>query len=292
MPAGNRVRGNNVFGFIVDNPLTAGSGTFNSPGLATLPAVVAAHAVVTLDPMRQFGEPEIVIVTVHTASATVATITRGAYGTIARSHPMNTLFVHAPVDEDVMEIGTTAQRPVDPYFGQPYFNTTLNAQEVRDTVPSWVNVNMLADPPACRVFHNVAQSASNDTILVSAFNSERFDTNGMHDTVTNNTRITFNIPGIYVVSATGEFSAGFNYIYSSVGIRLGGTTYIAQQQNYPEQGGNTVDVRVSITTIYKFAATEFIEVVFRQRNTIPDARNLLSTGNFSPEFSATWIGRG
>lgn len=126
MPTGPRIRGNNVFGFITDNPLTAGSGTFNSPGLATLPPVAAAHAVVTLDPMRQFGEPEIVIVTAHSASATVATITRGAYGTVARSHPQNTLFVHAPIDEDVIEIVTSITRPIDPYEGQFVFETDTN----------------------------------------------------------------------------------------------------------------------------------------------------------------------
>lgn len=126
MPAGPRIRQNNIFGNTTDNPLTAGAGTFNSPELANLQVVASAHAIVTLDPLREFGEPEIVIVTVHTAAATVATITRGAYGTVARSHPIGTLWVHAAVDEDFIEVLTSSTRPSDPYEGQFIYETDTN----------------------------------------------------------------------------------------------------------------------------------------------------------------------
>lgn len=126
MPAGNRVRANNVFGQTTDAPLTAGAVTFNSPGLATLPVVSSAHAVAVLDPKRVFGEPEIVVITSHTAAATVATITRGQYGTVARSHPQGTGWAHVPVDEDYIEILTSATRPSNPYEGQFIFETDTN----------------------------------------------------------------------------------------------------------------------------------------------------------------------
>ena len=126
MPAGPRIRDNNVFGLTTDNPLTAGAGTFNSAGLANLSVVAAAHAVVTLDPIRQFGEPEIVVVTVHTAAATVATISRGQYGTIARAHPVNTLWVHQPIDEDFTELVSASAVITNPYEGQPIYDYTLN----------------------------------------------------------------------------------------------------------------------------------------------------------------------
>jgi len=128
MPTGSRVRDNNVYGITTDNPLTAAATTFNSVGLANLGVIVAGttHAVVTLDPLREFGNPEIVVVTVHTASATVATITRGQYGTAARSHPQGTTWVHAPIDEDFIEILTAATRPSNPYEGQFIFETDTN----------------------------------------------------------------------------------------------------------------------------------------------------------------------
>lgn len=126
MPVNPRIRANNVFGVTTDNPLTAGATTFNSPGLANLPVVAIAHATITLDPLRQFGNPEIVIVTVHTISASVATITRGAYNTTPREHPQGTLWVHAPLDEDFIEVLTSTTRPTDPYEGQFIFETDSN----------------------------------------------------------------------------------------------------------------------------------------------------------------------
>lgn len=53
MPNGPRIRTNNVYGLTTDNPLTAGAVTFNSLGLANLPVVSSAHAVVNLDPLKK-----------------------------------------------------------------------------------------------------------------------------------------------------------------------------------------------------------------------------------------------
>lgn len=118
MPSGPRVRANNVFGTTVDNPLTAGATTLTSVELALLPEVASAHAILTLDPLRTNGTPEIIVVTAHAPGAQSATITRGAYGTIARQHPQGTVWVHAPVEEDVIQITDSSGRPSDPYEGQ------------------------------------------------------------------------------------------------------------------------------------------------------------------------------
>lgn len=121
MPVGTRIRDNNVFGSITDNPLAVGATVFNSNQLVYLGTVIGNHAVVTLDPIRQYGDPEIVIVTNHTGAATTATITRGAYGTTPRAHPQGTVWVHALIDEDTTEILTASTRPADPYTGQDIF---------------------------------------------------------------------------------------------------------------------------------------------------------------------------
>lgn len=124
MPANPRVRANNAFGITTDNPLTAGAAVFNSNQLVYLPGVVAQHAIITLDPIRQYGDPEIVVVTVHTAASTVATIIRGQYGTSARSHPQGTVWAHAPVGpDDYTAIVTSGTRPSDPYEGQMIYET-------------------------------------------------------------------------------------------------------------------------------------------------------------------------
>lgn len=132
MPSGPRIRTNNVFGTVSDNPLTNAATTLNSNGLADLAAVSSAHAVLVLDPLRTAGAPEIVIVTAHTGSATSATITRGAYGTSARQHAQGTLWVHAPTIDDVIRIVTSSTRPSDPYEGQHIYETDTNRDAVYD----------------------------------------------------------------------------------------------------------------------------------------------------------------
>lgn len=118
MPANPRVRTNNVFGTTTDNPLTNVATTMNSAGLANLAAVATQHAVITLDPLRVSGAPEYVIVTAHTGSATSATITRGAYGSVARQHPLGTLWTHASVTDDFIRIVDATGDITDPYEGQ------------------------------------------------------------------------------------------------------------------------------------------------------------------------------
>jgi microcystin-dependent protein len=123
---GTRIRDNGVVGTVTDNPLTISATTFNSLNLSKLGVVLNDHAIVTLDPLRQYGEPEIIMVTSHTADATVATIQRGMYGTPARAHPAGTLWVHAAVSNDFIEIVTSTSRPTDPYEGQIIYENDTN----------------------------------------------------------------------------------------------------------------------------------------------------------------------
>lgn len=128
MPAGSRVRGNNVFGLVSDSPLAGSNPTMNSAGLANLPVVAggAQHAIITLDPLRIGGAPEIVVVTAHTSLATVATITRGAFGTTTRAHQQGTLWTHTPMNEDYISVLTSTTRPLDPYEGEFIFESDTN----------------------------------------------------------------------------------------------------------------------------------------------------------------------
>lgn len=153
------------------------------------------------------------------------------------------------------------------------------------------NVTFLANPPACRVYHNTTQAVNDATTITVAFNTERFDTAAMHDTATNNSRITFGTAGIYLVSFTGLLTARTDYLAVWAGIRLNGTTSICEQYT----GTNTDNVTpnaITLSTIYKFAAADYVEVRLYENNSGSANPNLLSTGNTSPEFSACWIGLG
>lgn len=156
---GTRIRANGVFGIITDNPLSAGATTYNSADLNDLPVVAGNHAIVTLDPLRQFGDPEIVMVTAHTAAATVATIQRGMFGTVARSHPVNTLWVHAATNDDFIRVATSVTRPTDQYEGQFIFETDTERVKMHSgsvwedilitgAFPSWAPTVVQSNTPA------------------------------------------------------------------------------------------------------------------------------------------------
>lgn len=154
------------------------------------------------------------------------------------------------------------------------------------------NISYLANPPTCRVYHNANVSIADSVYAAVAFNSERHKTiAGMHSTVTNNTRITLTDAGVYVVTFCVGYAAAADYISGRASIRLNGTTEIAEQWAGTQTDAND-NYYVSVTTIYKFAANDYIEAMAWQNNSANAARNIMSTGNKTPEFAVMWTGLG
>lgn len=156
----------------------------------------------------------------------------------------------------------------------------MNA-EVRDSV------NFLANPPSCRVYHSAAQTIAHNTPVALAFNSERLDTDNMHDTVTNNSRITFNAAGLYVITASVQWQAaatGTRYllIWHNTGANL--------VLNQISAAGTAESHAMSCTTIYKCASGTYVECRVYQFSGA--ALNIQASASYSPEFSATWVGKG
>lgn len=150
------------------------------------------------------------------------------------------------------------------------------------------NVAFLANPPACRVYHNTTQSISNSTKTALSFNSERYDTDTMHDTATNNTRLTIKTAGLYIVTGHAAF-AGNSTGDRSIIVRLGGATEIAGNlQRAPS--GVTEWAVMSVATIYRFAVNEYVELLVYQ--TSGGALSTTQVASLTPEFAATWIGLG
>lgn len=129
---GLRIRENDAFGTIIDNPLSAGATTFNSPGLANLRTITSDHAIVVLDPLRQTGAPEIIMVTSHASAATVATIQRGMYGTTPRSHARNTMWTNAATNDDFIRTLTSSTRPADVFEGQLIYEADTDSYKAHN----------------------------------------------------------------------------------------------------------------------------------------------------------------
>lgn len=139
--------------------------------------------------------------------------------------------------------------------------------------------------PSVRVSHNTTQSVGGAGIHVAlAFNTERFDTVGaagstMHDTVTNNTRLTCRYAGKYLIIANALWAS--NPTTALIELRLNGSTVIGQSYvaaNY---------MNMQVTTIYDLAVNDYVEVLVAQ--TSGSAVNISNSSNHSPEFMMTRV---
>lgn len=155
-------------------------------------------------------------------------------------------------------------------------------------------ITALANPPWCRVYHSVNQSIAHATETTLAFNSEDNDTDAMHDTAVNNSRITFNKAGLYVVSADIPFERATDYTHTYVNIRLNaGATSIVTTSDGTSTINADADLFHNPFTPYKFAAGDFVDVRVFHRNGASAARNINArTANRQMFFTAVRIGNG
>lgn len=156
------------------------------------------------------------------------------------------------------------------------------------TSPSVADMNELSEVPRCRLRHNAAQTLTTATLTVLAFNTEVYDAaapNAMHDTVTNNSRITVPTGGAgwYMLQANVAFA--FNATgYRQLQIRVNGTTVIASTL---QASAPTTGTRLNISTMYRLNVGDYAEVQAQQTS----GGNLAIDTNtdISPSFSACWL---
>lgn len=298
MPTGTRIRANNVYGVISDNPLSAAASVYNSVSLPLLPVVSSAHAIIVFDPKRVYGDPEIVVVTAHTASSTAATILRGQYGTSPRQHVQGTAWAHVPVNEDWTQILTSTTRPSDPYRGQAIFETDTNRYSGRSTADAWQQMGFFFDPPYCSLTQSAALThTANGTWQVVgagtgiAWDTENVDTANLHSTTVNPTRVTIPVAGLYLLTAniafnsnaTGARAVAFKKNGVGTGPNIEGRSISTPQ--------GSVETTPSTSAVVKLAVNDFIEVVGYQSS----GGNLAYTvilAEMTLAWTVTWIGRG
>lgn len=148
-------------------------------------------------------------------------------------------------------------------------------QQARD------NLEFLIDPPACSVFHSDDLTAVADTTnTVLPADSENFDNDGMHDPVTNNSRITIQTAGRYLFSANVTFEASSSG-YRRLTFLVNGTT---GNRAIQIAASPTLETRVTATRAFALAAGDFVEVEVAQ-----SSGGSLNCG--LREFAATWLTR-
>jgi hypothetical protein len=116
--------------------------------------------------------------------------------------------------------------------------------------------------PAVRVTHSANQTIATGTLTNLAFDIEQFDTQTLHDTVTNNSRLTAPVAGIYHIGAGVRWASNAT-ARREVQLRINGSTIIATSIVEPvSEAGVTTDQ--SVETSYALAAGDYVEVRVRQ----------------------------
>ena len=155
-------------------------------------------------------------------------------------------------------------------------------------------LNYLANPPACRVWHNTTQSIPHAASTGLVFNSERYDTDSMHSTSSNTGRITFNTAGLYLVQFHAQMQTAADYTLVEFFIRLNASPIICLA-TIGTHASPTDGPAQSVSAVYKFAVGDWIQPHIFQVNSAAAAR-LVNAGTavnqFMAEFSATWVGLG
>ena len=123
------------------------------------------------------------------------------------------------------------------------------------------DLEFLIDPPACSVFNSAAVSVTTGTTFtIMNANSENFDNDGMHSTVSNTSRITAQTAGRYLCLATATYASGTTG-FRGLAFLHQGTTKFGEVQISPAAGGVGTAVTTAATRV--LTAGQYVEVEAR-----------------------------
>jgi hypothetical protein len=191
--------------------------------------------------------------------------------------------------EDLIDYDTFANRPAVGVPGRLFYASDTDAL-YRDNGSTWDQLEPVSSgsggyTEGARVYNNADIAISNDSGTALTFNSERYDTDTIHDTVTNTGRLTCKTAGVYIISANIEFAAhstGTRQVF----IRLNGSSYIAMTNSAPV--ASPLAHRFSISTIYKLEVSDYLTLEVYQSS--GGNLNVVSASARSPEFAMQRIG--
>jgi len=128
-----------------------------------------------------------------------------------------------------------------------------------------------------RVRHSLNQSIADNTNTALGFNSERSDTDAVHDNTLNNSRLSCKTAGTYLIGGSFAFAASPTGI-RQISILLNGTTTIAAQR----VPASSVDTMLSISTVYALAVNDYVQLFAYQNS--GGALSVNAAASYSPEF--------
>ena len=152
-------------------------------------------------------------------------------------------------------ICTSSTRPASPFAGQEIYETDTSKSLIYNGT-AWVAPQVQTSPPMCRAYSSTTLSLANTTVTAVPLALESYDTDSMHSTVTNTSRITFNTAGVY--SLMGELTFDINATGARDGyILLNGVTRVSEI--CVVNSGASTFTQVPLLATYSFAAGDYVE---------------------------------
>lgn len=162
----------------------------------------------------------------------------------------------------------------------------------------WADVALAVKPPIVRLVASGVQLVAHNTVTPMQFGvgSEVFDDNVWHDEVTNNTRITPSIPGVYEVGGSIALGGRTDYVTAYGWLRqngsgaTGGTAFApAGKLTLPAtQINSTVMIHVPVSKI-AFNGTDWIEMCTQITNGAAAGQNTAVSFQFTTVFELKFL---
>ena len=135
---------------------------------------------------------------------------------------------------------------------------------------------------SARAYESATFAVANATDTVVLFDSERFDTDTIHDVSSNTGRLTATTAGVYII--IGHISFPTNTTgFRSVHIRAEGSTELAFETRAPSSNATNV----SISTITNLSATDYVELLVYQSS--GGSLTLPADANYQQSFAMARI---
>ncbi len=133
--------------------------------------------------------------------------------------------------------------------------------------------------PRCRVSHSVNQTVGAGARVALAFDTEIYDTDGIHSTSVNTSRLTCVTAGLYTIKGHATITMGAGGGQVNLEIRLGGATFL--EIVFGVIAG-TVSEGWDVATDYPLAAGDYVELCINNgsANTI----TITATSPWRPAF--------
>lgn len=164
-------------------------------------------------------------------------------------------------------------------------NHVLTADSAASTGVKWAAVPT-ASFKGCQLWKSNNQSINNATYTAITFDSENFDTDGFHSTVTNTSRITIpaGLGGKYLITFTAGYAASATGIRGSALYKNGSQTHIMFQVS----ASSAADHFFAGSQIMNLTAGDYVEIFLYQNS--GGALDVKGLSDNATTFSCQYLG--